>query len=226
MTAAVVYLAGQPYRVVHDAGDELSATTYEPTSRPRSAAPILAVIGDSFSDPSTTSWALILGQQLGAEVVNMARGGAGYVRPASGWSFASAATAGLPADASVVVVWGGYNDVMGTSCTTLQLEYAARATVAGARRIAPDAALVIVGPQWPDASPDPRILDLRDAVARAAGAYGADVFADPIAERWFIDRPDVIGYDGLHPHWDANAQEYLAARIGAAVAAAVAARAG
>ena len=25
------------------------------------------------------------------------------------------------------------------------------------------------------------------------------VFVDPIAEAWFIDRPDLIGPDGIHP---------------------------
>ena len=24
-------------------------------------------------------------------------------------------------------------------------------------------------------------------------------FVDPIAERWFVDRPDLIGRDGVHP---------------------------
>ena len=43
-----------------------------------------------------------------------------------------------------------------------------------------------------------------------AAAVGA-VFVDPIAQGWFVGRPDLIGDDGVHPTDAAHA--YMAARI-------------
>jgi lysophospholipase L1-like esterase len=43
-----------------------------------------------------------------------------------------------------------------------------------------------------------------------AGTIGA-TFVDPIAEHWFVGRPDLIGADGVHPN-DAGHQ-YMADRI-------------
>jgi lysophospholipase L1-like esterase len=51
------------------------------------------------------------------------------------------------------------------------------------------------------------IRDVLNAAARAAGA----AFVDPIGDRWFVDRPDLIGPDGVHPN-DAG-HEYLADKI-------------
>ena len=43
---------------------------------------------------------------------------------------------------------------------------------------------------------------MRQGVALILGseahAVGAE-FVDPIADRWFVDRPDLIGADGVHP---------------------------
>ncbi|MGA7055683.1 MAG: SGNH/GDSL hydrolase family protein, partial [Mycobacterium sp.] len=36
-------------------------------------------------------------------------------------------------------------------------------------------------------------------------------FVDPIGDRWFVDRPDLIGADGVHPTDAGHA--YLAAKI-------------
>ncbi|CFS38985.1 Conserved protein of uncharacterised function%2C possibly exported [Mycobacterium tuberculosis] len=37
------------------------------------------------------------------------------------------------------------------------------------------------------------------------------MFVDPIADHWFVDRPELIGADGVHPN-DAG-HEYLADKI-------------
>ena len=42
---------------------------------------------------------------------------------------------------------------------------------------------------------------------RAAGA----TFVDPIADRWFVGRPDLIGADGVHPNDAGHA--YIADKI-------------
>ncbi|MBL7314795.1 SGNH/GDSL hydrolase family protein, partial [Escherichia coli] len=79
-----------------------------------------------------------------------------------------------------------------------------------ARHRAPSASLLVIAPPWPTADvPGPmlRIRDVLGAQARAAGA----VFVDPIADHWFVDRPELIGADGVHPN-DAG-HEYLADKI-------------
>ena len=79
-----------------------------------------------------------------------------------------------------------------------------------ARRIVRSARLLVVGPPWPTADVPASMLQVRDVLSTAARAAGA-VFVDPISERWFVDRPDLIGPDGVHPN-DAG-HEYLAGKI-------------
>jgi lysophospholipase L1-like esterase len=79
-----------------------------------------------------------------------------------------------------------------------------------ARRFAPSARFLVIGPPWPTGDVPGSMLMIRDvlnATARAAGA----AFVDPIGDRWFVDRPDLIGPDGVHPN-DAGHQ-YLADKI-------------
>jgi hypothetical protein len=59
------------------------------------------------------------------------------------------------------------------------------------------------------------MLVARDIVKAQAEAIGA-TFVDPIAERWFVARPDLIGADGDHPN-DAG-HVYLAEKIGPLIA--------
>ena len=54
------------------------------------------------------------------------------------------------------------------------------------------------------------MLTIRDSLRRQALAAGA-VFIDPIAEGWFVGRPDLIGGDGVHPTDAGHA--YMAERI-------------
>ena len=63
---------------------------------------------------------------------------------------------------------------------------------------------------WPTADPPPAVLTIRDSLRRQALAAGA-VFIDPIAEGWFVGRPDLIGGDGVHPTDAGHA--YMAERI-------------
>ena len=41
-------------------------------------------------------------------------------------------------------------------------------------------------------------MAIRDSLRTQAGAMGA-TFVDPIAENWFVGRPDLVGHDGVHP---------------------------
>ena len=68
----------------------------------------------------------------------------------------------------------------------------------------------MIGPPWPTADVPDSMLRIRDVLNAAARAAGA-AFVDPIGDRWFVDRPDLIGPDGVHPN-DAG-HEYLADKI-------------
>jgi lysophospholipase L1-like esterase len=60
------------------------------------------------------------------------------------------------------------------------------------------------------------MLQIRDILRMQAGFAGA-TFIDPIAERWFVDSPALIGADGVHPTDAGHA--YLAGRIAPLISA-------
>lgn len=217
--AAVVQLGGVGYLLASDSPRPgITATVATPAPAPPPAT-VLVTIGDSFTASDWTGpdgWPVQVARGSGAQLVNVAHGGAGYVN-ANDSTFTYQAAALLPADASVVVVWGGYND---RAQVLPIVAWQARATYAAVRRLAPDAQLVVIGPQWPDANPSPVILAMRDVVHQAAAEYGA-TWVDPIAERWLAGHPELIGPDGIHPN-SGPAQSYLAQRIGPTVVAALA----
>jgi hypothetical protein len=218
-----VYLDGVPYLVTTGPGEDpaMTVTVAQPTT-PVVPVPerVLAVVGDSWSavDWAPDGWPTQAAEAVGARLVNLAAGGSGYVRAAAS-SFPYAAAAQLPADASCVVVFGGYND---QELAAGDVEMAAHATYAGVRRSAPGAVLIVVGPQWPRwavTEPPASYEDIRDAVRAAVWHAGAR-WVDPLAERWLAGHPELIGPDGHHPTPGAG-QDYLAARIAPHVAAAM-----
>jgi lysophospholipase L1-like esterase len=85
-----------------------------------------------------------------------------------------------------------------------------------ARHRTPSARLLVIGPPWPTANVPESVIQIRDILNAAARAAGA-AFVDPIAERWFVGRPDLIGADGVHPNDAGHA--YLADKIGPLMAA-------
>jgi hypothetical protein len=85
-----------------------------------------------------------------------------------------------------------------------------------ARAVAPSARLLVIGPPWPTADVPPDVLQVRDVLYGQARAIGA-TWIDPIAERWFVGRPDLIGADGVHPTDAGHA--YMAEKIAPLIAA-------
>ena len=111
------------------------------------------------------------------------------------------------ADDNLVVFFGSRNDepvdpqrFPGMAANTFQM----------ARRSAPGAKLLVIGPPWPTAAPPQAVLRIRDNLRDQAFAAGA-VFVDPIAQGWFVGRPDLIGPDGVHPTDGGHA--YMAVKI-------------
>lgn len=179
----------------------------------------VAVIGDSYTTGTdqgglgAKTWTGLAWQALAAAGVRIAadvaaEGRAGYGVPGDHGSVFEDLTARVvrPDDA-LVVFFGSRND---QDVDPVQLIKRAHDTFALARRFAPSARFLVIGPPWPTADVPESVLRIRDALQGAASFAGA-VFVDPILDRWFFDRPDLIAGDGVHPN-DAG-HEYLADAI-------------
>ena len=179
----------------------------------------IAVIGDSYTTGgglgglgakgwTTQAWQLLAreGVRVAADVA--AEGGAGYGRRGDHGSVFEDLTAdAVKSDDALVVFFGSRND-QGVDPT--QLSVLAYGTFQLARRTAPSAKFLVIGPPWPTADPPDTVLRIRDALKYQAGVAGA-TFIDPIATGWFAGRPELIGKDGVHPTDAGHA--YMAEKI-------------
>ncbi len=179
----------------------------------------VAVVGDSYTTGTdegglgpyswtARTWRALAGQGVRIAPDVAAEGRAGYVVVGDHGSIFEDLTArAVTPDDLLVVFFGSRND---QGADLGMLAEKARSTFDLARHLAPKARLLVIGPPWPTADVPDDILAIRDVLnveARAAGA----AFVDPLGDRWFVDRPDLIGADGVHPT-DAG-HEYLADKI-------------
>ncbi len=179
----------------------------------------VAVIGDSYTTGTdegglgpkswtARAWRALAqhGVPVAADVAAEAH--AGYGMPGvHGGVFGDLTARAVKPDDALVVFFGSRND-QGVDLGLLADR--AFADVDAARHIAPSARLLVIGPPWPTADVPDSVLQIRDvlnAVAQGAGS----AFVDPIGDRWFFDRPDLIGPDGVHPNDAGHA--YLAEKI-------------
>ena len=179
----------------------------------------IAVIGDSYTTGSgeggngAQSWPELAWQLLAQSGVEVdadvaAEGGAGYgQRGNRGSVFEDLTAQAVRRNDVLVVFFGSRND---EPVDPAMFPDFAAGTFQLARSAAPAAKFLVIGPPWPTASPPPSVLKIRDSLRQRAAAAGA-VFIDPIAEGWFVDQPDLIGRDGIHPT-DAG-HSWLAQRI-------------
>lgn len=199
-------------------GIAVLAVVAAPPARAEAPTPI-AVIGDSYTAGSgeggngERSWTAVAWQLLDSEGMNLtptvaAEGGAGYgQRGNRGSVFFDLTAQAVRRNDALVVFFGSRNDqpvdpqrFPGMAADTFRL----------AELSAPRAKLLVIGPPWPTATPPPEVLRIRDDLRTQAAAAGA-VFVDPIADGWFVGRPDLIGADGVHPTDAGHA--YLAVKI-------------
>jgi lysophospholipase L1-like esterase len=179
----------------------------------------VAVIGDSYTTGTDegglgpNSWTARASQTLNARGVRIAadvaaEGKAGYAVPGDHGSVFEDLTARAVKPDDVLVVFFGSRNDLGVDPGLLTER--ANNAFGLARRFAPSARFLVIGPPWPNADVPGSMLMIRDVLNAAARAAGA-AFVDPIGDRWFVDRPDLIGPDGVHPN-DAG-HEYLADKI-------------
>jgi lysophospholipase L1-like esterase len=179
----------------------------------------VAVIGDSYTTGTDegglgpNSWTARAWQTLSARGVRIAadvaaEGKAGYAVPGDHGSVFEDLTARAVKPDDVLVVFFGSRNDLGVDPGLLTER--ANNAFGLARRFAPSARFLVIGPPWPTADVPGSMLMIRDVLNAAARAAGA-AFVDPIGDRWFVDRPDLIGPDGVHPN-DAG-HEYLADKI-------------
>ena len=167
----------------------------------------IAVIGDSYTTGgdwgglgsqgwTTRAWQWLAkrGVQVAPDVA--AEGGAGYVVPGNrGNVFEGLAARSAQPNDALVVFYGSRND---HDADPNVVAGAARSSLGVARRGAPNARLLVIGPPWPTDDVPDNVWRVRDALAAEAAAIGA-TFIDPLAEHWFVGRPELIGKDGIHP---------------------------
>jgi lysophospholipase L1-like esterase len=179
----------------------------------------IAVIGDSYTTGgdegglgpkgwTTRAWQLLAREGVPVTADVAAEGGAGYGTRGDHGSVFEDLTADVVKPDDVVVVYFGSRNDQGVDPT--QLSILAYGTFQLARRTAPSAKFLVIGPPWPTADPPDPVLRIRDALKYQAGVAGA-TFIDPIAAGWFVGRPDLIGKDGIHPTDAGHA--YMAQKI-------------
>ena len=216
--ALLVGVSGErPTRVVHNGSDDVEMLN-SPMNR-------IAVIGDSYTTGTDIgglgragwtprAWDELANHRMAISADVGAEGGAGYgTRGNQGSLFEDLTARTIKSDDSLVVFFGSRNDL---NVDPAQLSILAYGTFQLARRIAPSATFLVIGPPWPTDDPPANLVRVRDALQYQAGVAGA-TFVDPIAERWFVGRPGLIGSDGVHP---TNAgHQYMADKIAPLIAA-------
>ena len=179
----------------------------------------IAVIGDSYTTGSDQGgngpqgwapqvWQALSDHGIAVTPTVVAEGGAGYcTRGNRGSVFEDLTVRAVKPSDALVVFFGSRNDM---KVEPTRLSIAMYGTLKLARQIARSAKMLVIGPPWPTADPPPEVLRIRDVLSYQAQLAGA-AFVDPIAARWFVGRPELIGQDGVHPT-DAG-HTYMAEKI-------------
>ncbi len=185
----------------------------------------ISVIGDSYTTGGdeggsgtkgwpTQVWRALAQYGIAVTPTVAAEGTAGYsARGNRGNVFEDLAVQAVKPTDVLVVFFGSRNDI---AVDPTRLSVAMYRTFKLARQIARSAKFLVIGPAWPTASPPSSIRRVRDVLGYQAELAGA-TFLDPIAARWFVGEPDLIGADGVHPT-DAG-HTYMAAKLAPLISA-------
>lgn len=183
----------------HDAAIATSeAAGYRPgplgTERAPSG-PVIAIIGDdatSSARPGVKTrqrWFSLLASSLGGATDVQAARGMGYAtRSETGNTFERAART-LPADATIVLFFGGAAD---KDVGSVPLAKAATNAFSLARKQAPDARILVVGPATSGGVSATRLASIRGTLHAAARLAGAS-WVDPFDEKWLPSPTRPVG---------------------------------
>jgi acyl-CoA thioesterase I len=192
-------LNGGPVSPTHDAGARVPlASTPSPVPR-RSTAPMVMIIGDSFTVGSGPvqgwdSYAAQTARTLGWQLVTAGASGTGFVNPGPvGRTFEMSFDKELSwrPPPGLLIISGGHNDRQVSPGTVHQ---AVERLLELARRRWPETKIVVIGPIWMAKAPD-WSYQVRDAIAVAA-EEAKTPFLDPLGRSW---GSGTILPDGVHP---------------------------
>ena len=171
-----------------------------------SVANRVAVISDSYTTGTdegglgSKNWTTLAWRQLAAQGTTIdadvqAEGRAGYLIEGNhGHVFDELTAAAVKPDDALVVFFGSRND---QDAEPIALANMVHAAFQRARSAAPSAQMLVSGRRG-----RPPIRRTRCCGSETPGMQSSLVgamFVDPIAQRWFVGRPELIGPDGVHP---------------------------
>jgi hypothetical protein len=170
------------------------AANYTPpplvTPEPTKTGPVIAVIGDGSTSTAGAGvtakqrWTSLLESSLGGTVNIDATSGMGYAaKSKSGDTFVQKASK-VPSNAKVVVFFGGAAD---SNIASLSLAKAATDACATAKKQAPDAKVLVVGPAISSGVGTNELTAIRDTLRSAAAVVEAR-WVDPIDKGWLPAR--------------------------------------
>lgn len=172
---------------------------------PKPAAPIISVLGDSYTAGSPyggydgDGWPARLQIRYGYEVRSKAAGGTGYsVTTVKGTRRMGETISRLSVPRSDVILFvGSRNDV---STNPSVVAHDARAAYKEAKTRANR--IIVIGPIWDASQPPPQAYAINTVLRREAERAGA-LYVDGVD--WFQGREDMIGEDAVHPNSEGHA---------------------
>jgi len=177
-----------------------------------STRPVVVFLGDSITAGGSASatllrWSSLVAAQKGWLENNMARGGTGYVQTsgASGCGLAycpsirEMAAQAVAAQADVVVVSGGRNDLSAYGTNPAAVQQAISDTFATLRAGLPHATIIAVTPLWDASTPSTKFPSMGQWIQDAGAAAGATMVV-PDAWTWLVGHPEWISADKVHPN--------------------------
>jgi len=198
----------------------LSACGINPTTGNKSERPYLratpeanlsyvSIVGDAYTSGSSAGgkgpqgWPLLVKASLQKQGVLIepivgAKEGSGYGKhgAAGNTRFIDQVRRVVGKNNKLVVLFGSSKD---QTTSVDNLTSAIQRTVAKVRQAAPKARILMIGPAWVRPDPSAELLRARDVTRAQAEVAGAD-FVDPLADKWFADRPHLIGTSGQYPN--------------------------
>jgi lysophospholipase L1-like esterase len=185
-----------------DPTGSVPAETSGATPTDGAGATRVLAIGDSYTGGSPdggqgeAGWPAVLEQRMpGTEVEVAATGDAGYVTTAGEPTLSDLVAEADLTEVDLVILVGSRFDAAGIAD---RVSVAAQQAISAVRDRAPDAALVVIGPAWPDAASPAGVRNNRDVIRAAAQAASAP-FVDPLNGGWLTGSRGLIGADGVHP---------------------------